>query len=101
MIATVNISLPKSLYEDAKKIVSKKGYSSFSEFIRDTLRETLYKEDKNRITENGFPVWFEDKILESAASSPENDVVLETDKDVREHYKKLHKKLEEIRHGKN
>lgn len=100
MTTTVNISLPKSMYDDAKKEVTRKGYSSFSEFIRDTLRETLY-EDKNRITENGFPVWFEDQVLKAAKESTGNDEVWETEDDMEKWFKKMDKELVARRNAKN
>src|SRR3989344_6418833 len=98
MTTTVNISLPKSLYEDAKKAVGKRGFSSFSEFIRDTLREALYGEDKNRITENGFPVWFEDKVLEAEREPEENDIVLKTEKDIHRYFLDLNKRVANRKH---
>lgn len=71
MNATINISLPKTMYQDAKKILTKRGYVSISELIRDALRETLYP----RITENGFTPEFEDEVLHRAAESRINDIV--------------------------
>lgn len=62
MTTTVNISLPQSLYNDAKKLLTKRGYASLSELIRDSLRTVLYP----RITENGFTPEFEEEILEAA-----------------------------------
>ena len=84
------------MYEDAKKAVKKQGYTSFSEFIRDSLRETLY-EDKNRITENGFPRWFEDQVLESAAKPSDNDIVLETDEDIHNYFLHLKKPASKVK----
>ena len=62
MNATVNISLPKTMYEDAKKMLGKRGYASISELIRDTLRDVVYP----KVTENGFTPEFEKMVLESA-----------------------------------
>mgnify|MGYP001558649606 CR=1 FL=1 len=39
---TVNISIPKKLYEDAKIFAKENGYSSMSELVRDALRRILY-----------------------------------------------------------
>lgn len=49
MITTINISLPKNLYEEAKKFAVKYNYSSVSELIRDALRHTLYPEIYTRL----------------------------------------------------
>lgn len=67
MTTTINISLPKQLYKSAKKLVAEEKYSSISEVVRAGIRRVLYDADK--ITENGFPGWFEDQVLESAAES--------------------------------
>lgn len=87
MITTINISLPKSLYEDTKVMVAKRGYSSVSELIRDTLRKLLYP----NITENGFTKEFEDQVLEAAKEPIKNDVVLKTDKEIRDYFLHLKK----------
>lgn len=50
MTTTINISLPKSLLDDAKKMLSKRGYASISELVREALRNTVYP----NLTENGF-----------------------------------------------
>ena len=71
------------MLDDAKKVLKTKRYASISELMRDALRKVLYnEEDKNAITENGFPVWFEDKVLEAAKEPKENDYTLETDEDI-------------------
>ena len=87
MLTTINISLPKSMYKDAKVMVTKRGYSSVSELIRDTLRNLLYP----NVTENGFTKEFEDQVLEAAKEPVKNDIVLKTDKEIRDYY--LHLKL--------
>ena len=58
---TVNISIPKKLYEDAKIFAKENGYSSMSELVRDALRRILYykiaespKERKNYIR---YPIY--------------------------------------------
>ena len=70
MTMTINISLPKSMYQDAKKTLTKKGYTSISEFIRDAVREKLYP----GLTENGFTPEFEEEVLKAAAEPIENSV---------------------------
>lgn len=82
MNTTINISLPKRMYEDIKKTLPKRGYSSVSELIRDAVRDWLYP----RVTENGFTPEFEEAVLRSAAEPVENDYVLKTDKDVRDYF---------------
>lgn len=86
MTTTINISLPKKLYKAAKKLVAEEKYHSISEVIRAGLRRVIYDADK--ITENGFPGWFEDQVLESAE----------------EPIKKLHNRIEkkkQWKHDKN
>jgi Arc/MetJ-type ribon-helix-helix transcriptional regulator len=68
---TINISLPKAMYADAKKKVADKRYASISELVRDAVRGVLYTE----ITENGFTREFEDKVLKSASMPIENDLI--------------------------
>lgn len=87
MTTTMNISLPKEMHKNAKKLVAEGKYSSISELIRAGLRRTFEEADK--ITENGFPGWFEDKVLESEAQPSENDIVLETEEDVKNYFKHL------------
>ena len=100
-MTTINISLPKSLLEEAKATLKKKHYASISELVRDALRKLLQEEDPNAISINGFPNWFEDKVLEAERSSDKDDVVLETPEDIDNYFDKLHKRLEKKRHVKN
>jgi hypothetical protein len=69
---TINISLPKNLYADAKKIVAQRGYTSLSELIRDALRGWVYPD---KYTVNGFTPEFEEKVLKSEKSPRKNDRV--------------------------
>lgn len=82
---TVNISLPVSLYKDIKNTIKVRGYSSVSELMRDAVRRVLYPE----LTENGFTPEFEDMVLKSEKEPVENDIVLETDEDVKNYFKHL------------
>lgn len=75
------------MYDDAKKMVSSRGYSSVSELIRDTLRNMLYP----NLTENGFTKEFEDQVLESAKEPVKDSVVLKTDKEIRDYFLHLKK----------
>ncbi len=97
MTTTINISLPKEMYKKAKKLVSEGKYHSISELIRAGLRRTF--DEANQITENGFPGWFEDRVLESADEPVKNDIVLETEEDIDNYFKhlKIPKKQRKIR----
>ena len=72
------------MYQDAKKLMSEKHYSSVSEVMRDALRRLL---QQKRITENGFTEEFEDMVLKAAAEPEENDYVLETEEDMHNFFK--------------
>lgn len=85
---TINISLPKSLYRDAKQVAREKGYSSISELVRDGLRRVIYPE----LTENGFTPEFEEAVLRSAKESVDEKDVWETPEDIDKYFTKLHKK---------
>jgi Arc/MetJ-type ribon-helix-helix transcriptional regulator len=85
MLTTINISLPRDMYEDAKKALTTKRYSSVSELIRDALRRTLYGD----LTQNGFTKEFEDEVLASAAEPGKNDISLKTDKEVEDYFRHL------------
>lgn len=87
---TINISLPKTMYEDAKAYLARRGYSSVSELFRDTLREKLYP----RLTENGFTPEFEEEVLRSAAEPRQKDKVWKSEKDIQEYFAQLRKKLQ-------
>lgn len=89
MNTTINISLPKSLYKDAKRLVAEGKYSSISEIMRAGLRRVLYDADK--ITENGLPGWFEDRVLESAQEPIKKSSVWESEEDMKKYFEKLHK----------
>lgn len=92
MTTTINISLPKQLYKSAKKLVAEEKYHSISEVMRAGLRRVIYDADK--ITENGFPGWFEDQVLEAEQESIKQSSVWETEEDMKKYFEKLHKKVE-------
>lgn len=71
MNTTINISLPRSILQDAKKHMARRGYASISEFIRAAIRKELYPE----LTENGFTPEFEAQVLKAAAEPRKYDVV--------------------------
>jgi len=70
-MATINISLPTTMYQDAKAVRKLRGYASISELIRHALRDVLYP----RVTENGFTPAFEKKVLQAEKDANAGDVV--------------------------
>jgi len=64
MRATMNISLPESLKDWVEKQVSKRGYGTASEFVRDVLRREKEKEAQAKINARL------DEAIESGASTP-------------------------------
>lgn len=100
-MTTINISLPKSLLDEARKMLKTKHYASISELVRHSLRKTLAEEDPNAISINGFPNWFEDKVLES---EKKNDVagVWETEADIKNFFRNLKSDIKKKnKNGKN
>ncbi|MBI2334329.1 hypothetical protein HYU96_00855 [Candidatus Daviesbacteria bacterium] len=91
MTTTINISLPKQLYKAAKKLVEEEKYSSISEIVRAGLRRVTDEADK--ITENGFPGWFEDQVLEAAAEPIDKSKVWKTEEDIEKYFEKFHNKI--------
>lgn len=85
MTTTVNISLPTSMYKDAKRHMKVRGYSSISEFVRTALRTMIYPE----LTENGFMPEFEEKVLKSAALPLKDDIVFENEQEVDNYFRHL------------
>lgn len=69
-MTTINISLPKLLYNGAKKRMVLEGYASISEYIRDAIRE----KKPSQITVNGFTPEFEAEVLKAAAEPRKNDI---------------------------
>lgn len=99
MNMTINISLPKRLYREAKDVVEKRGYTSFSELLRNALREYLYP---GALTENGFTPEFEERVLKAAKESIDKSRVWRSEKDIDEYFEKLRKELKiKRKNGKN
>ena len=67
---TINISMPKPLYADAKRAVAKRRYVSISELVRDAVRRVLYP----GLTVNGFTPEFEAEVLRREKEPVENDI---------------------------
>lgn len=96
-MTTVNISLPQSMYEDAKKMLAKNRYASISELVRDALRKVMYQD----VTENGFTQAFEDKVLKAATEPLNDDVILETEEDIDKFFNTLNKNLKKKKYDKD
>jgi Arc/MetJ-type ribon-helix-helix transcriptional regulator len=47
-MVTINISLPEKLKEEAEKLVKAGQYVSFSDLVRDSIRNALEKNDLDR-----------------------------------------------------
>lgn len=95
-MTTINISLPKDMLEEAKKVVKSKHYASISELMRDALRKELKKQE---ITENGFTREFEDQALMSAGGEDSGEV-WEKPEDIDRFFDRIDKEIRE-EHGKS
>ncbi|KKP48232.1 MAG: hypothetical protein UR39_C0001G0027 [Candidatus Woesebacteria bacterium GW2011_GWA1_33_30] len=84
--ATINISLPVSMYKDAKLVSKEEGYSSISELIRCALRKILYP---SGLTVNGFTPEFENMVLEAAKEPINESSAWNSTNDVDAYFKKL------------
>ena len=69
---TINISMPKGLYAEAKKKAKRYHYASISELIRNALRWWLSDED---LTVNGFTPEFEAEVLKAEKEADKGNVV--------------------------
>ena len=86
MNTTINISIPRTMYQDAKEVQKVEGYASISELIRHALRKVLYP---SGLTVNGFTPEFEDMVLESAKEPVSESKTWETEADIDKYFKKL------------
>jgi len=75
---TINISLPEKLKEKAQELVEKGFYASFSDLVRDSIRQT--------VTKNKYDLWTEE-VLEDERKG--RAVVLKTKKDIDDYFKSL------------
>lgn len=69
---TINISMPKGLYAEAKRKAKRYHYASISELMRNALRWWLSDED---LTVNGFTPEFEAEVLEAEKEADKGNVV--------------------------
>ena len=77
-MTTINISLPEKLKEDAESLISGGLYSSFSDLVRDSLR--------NVIAKNKYDLWYEEAKDDERAG---RSVILKSKKDIDNYFKKL------------
>lgn len=86
------------MYEDIRKYLSQKGYTSISEFFRDAARDKVYPE----VTENGFTPEFEEAVFEAAKEPIDHSKTWKTEKDIHDYFENLRKELKiKRRNGKN
>lgn len=58
MTTTINISLPKEMYKDAKRVIRERRYASISELVREGMRKIIYDEDEVWETEEDVKRYF-------------------------------------------
>lgn len=85
---SLTISIAQQFHKDFKKILKKGRMSSFNKSGSD-----------DKITENGFPKWFENKVLKAEKSSSKNDIVLETEEDIHNYFLHLKKPKPKVRNN--
>lgn len=98
MNTTINISLPKRMYSDAKDLVKKENFTSISELIRHALRNVLYP---NGLTVNGFTPEFEDMVLEAEKEPIKGSEVWETEEDIDKYFARLENSIKRAKNNKN
>ena len=77
-MTTINISLPEKLKEDAEALIKKGFYSSFSDLVRDSLREVIARRRYDR--------WYREALEDERKGRAK---VLRTDKDIDNFVKSL------------
>jgi Arc/MetJ-type ribon-helix-helix transcriptional regulator len=83
---TVNISLPVSLYSQAKAYMENTGYASISEVMRQALRKLLRLEE---LTENGYTKQAEESILKEI-KKPTDGLIFKQGEDVDDFFDKIY-----------
>ena len=84
MMQTINISLPRNLFEEIKLQTKEGTYASVSEFFREAARHLL------RLSNTNLTPEAESEILQIAAGSAKKDLVFDTSKtSVKDIFKKL------------
>lgn len=69
---TINISMPRGLYAEAKKKAKRYHYASVSEVIRNALRWWL----SDNLTVNGFTPEFEEEVLMAEKEADKGNVIV-------------------------
>ncbi len=77
-MTTINISLPEKLKDDAQNLVKKGFYASFSDLVRDSLRQVVEK--------SKYDLWYEDAKEDEKKGRVK---VLKSGKDIDNYFKKL------------
>lgn len=77
-MATVNISLPEKLKEQAETLVKGGFYASFSDLVRDSLRQIVSK--------NKYDIWAEEAEEDLKTGKA---IVLKSKKDIRKYFDSL------------
>jgi Arc/MetJ-type ribon-helix-helix transcriptional regulator len=86
MMQTINISLPKNLFEEIRLQTKEGTYASVSEFFREAARHLL------RLSNNNFTPEAESEILQISAGSVKKDLVFDNSKTpVKDIFKKINK----------
>ncbi len=75
---TINISLPKQLKLKSEKLVESGMYASFSDLVRDSLRDKLEK--------SKYDLWFQEAALERKAGK---GTLIKPNQDLQKHLNKL------------
>lgn len=91
---TVNISLPVSLYSQAKNYMENTGYASISEVMRQALRKLLRLEE---LTENGYTAQAEESIVKVMKEPALKDLTFKHGDNVDDFFKKLNKKTNKFK----
>jgi Arc/MetJ-type ribon-helix-helix transcriptional regulator len=77
MMTTINVSIPTDMYKRAKNAIPSGGYASISELIREALRKMLYTTNQTE------PTSFEKKVIDAESSSSSDDIILNTDSEMK------------------
>ena len=77
-MTTINISLPENLKDKAQELVDKGFYSSFSDLVRDSIRQAIAK--------RRYDLWYEEAKEDERKGRA---VILKTKKDIDNYFKKL------------
>lgn len=77
-MTTINVSLPEKLKDKAQELVDKGFYASFSDLVRDSLRQLMEK--------SKYDLWYEEALEDEKKGKA---TVLRSKKDIENYFKKL------------